>query len=75
MEYSWGISLHDGDVEESMGIKTPQWRGEEVLEKQAFLLEDMGSYFRKWRQWRNTDLGSKFSTSIKGVEKDEATDN
>ena len=28
-------------------------------------MEDMGSYFRKWR---NQDLGNKSSTSIKGVE-------
>ena len=34
-------------------------------------MEDMGSYFRKWREWRNTELGSKSSTSIKGVGKDE----
>ena len=35
----------------------------------------MGTYFRKWREWRNGDLGGKSSTSIKGVENDEANDN
>ena len=34
-------------------------------------MKDMGSYIRKWREWRNVDLGSKASTSIKGVENDE----
>ena len=38
-------------------------------------MEDMGSYFRKWREWRNSDLGSKSSTSIKGAEKDEEENN
>ena len=38
-------------------------------------MEDMGSYFRKWREWRNIDLGSKSSTSIEGVGKDEAKHN
>ena len=33
-------------------------------------MEDMDSYFKKWREWRNKDLGSKFSISIKGVEKE-----
>ena len=37
-------------------------------------MEDMGSYFKKWREWRNTDLCSNSSTYIKGVEKDEAND-
>ena len=31
-------------------------------------MEDTCSYFRKWREWRNGDLGSKPSTSIKGAE-------
>ena len=35
-------------------------------------MEDMSSYFKKWREWRNGDLGSKSCTSIKGVENDEA---
>ena len=34
-------------------------------------MEDIGNYFRKWREWKNGDLGSKSSTSIKGAEKDE----
>ena len=75
MEYSWGTSLHDGDVEKSLRIKTPQWSHGEVLEEQVFLMGDMGSYFRKWRERRNSYLGSKPSTSIKGLEKDEAKDN
>ena len=37
-------------------------------------MKDMDGYFRKWREWRNTDLGSKSYTSIKGVENDEAED-
>ena len=37
-------------------------------------MEDMGSYFRKWREWRNGDLGNKSSTPIKGVEEDQAKD-
>ena len=48
---------------------------EGFLKKQAPLMEDMSSYFRKWREWRNTDLGNKSSMSIKTVEKDEAKDN
>ena len=31
----------------------------------------MDSYLKKWREWRNGDLGSKPSTFMKGVEKDE----
>ena len=62
-------------MEESLRIKTPQWRRGGVLEEQAPLMEDMDSYFRKWREWRNKDLGSKSSMPIKGVEKDEAKDN
>ena len=38
-------------------------------------MEDMGSYFRKWREWRNGVLDSKSSTSIKGAEKYEVEDN
>ena len=75
MEYSWGTSLHDGDVEESLRIKTPQWSRGEVLEEQVPLMGDMGSYFRKWRELRNSDLSSKSSTSIKEAENDEAKDN
>ena len=37
-------------------------------------MEDMSGYFKKWREWRNTDLGIKSFTSIR-VEKDEARDN
>ena len=33
VEYSWGASLHDGDVEEFLRIKTPQWRRGGVLEE------------------------------------------
>ena len=44
MEYSWGTSLYDGDMEEFLRIKTPQWRRGGVLEKQASLMEDVGSY-------------------------------
>ena len=73
MEYSWGTSLHDG--EESLKIKTPQWRHGEIFKEQAPLMEDMGSYFRKWREWRNTDMGNKSSTSIKGAENDDVKDN
>ena len=68
VEYSWGTSLYDGDVEEFLRIKTPQWRHEGVLEEQASLMEVMGSYFGKWREWRNTNLGSKSSMSIKKQE-------
>ena len=38
-------------------------------------MEDMDNYFRKWREWRNGDLGSKSSTSINGEKKDEVRDN
>ena len=34
-------------------------------------MEDMSIYFKKWREWRNEDLGNKSSTSIKQVENDE----
>ena len=74
MEYSWRTSLHDGDVEEFLKIKTTQWRRKGVIEEQVSLMEDMGSYFRKWREWRNTYLCSNSSTSIKEVEKDETKD-
>ena len=47
VEYTWGTSLHDGVVEKSLRIKTPQWRRGGVLEEQAPLMEDMGGYFRK----------------------------
>ena len=49
-------------MEKFLRIKTTQWRLEGVFEEQALLIEDMKSYFRKWR---NSDLGSKSSTSIK----------
>ena len=52
-------------MEEFLRIKTPQWRCGGVLEKQFSLVEDMGSYFRKLRELRNGDFGSKSSTSIK----------
>ena len=71
MEYSWGTSLHDGDVEEFLRIKTPQCIRGGVLEERISLMKDMSSYFRKWRDWKNGDLGNKSSTSIKGEEKDE----
>ena len=61
-------------MEEFLKIKTPQWRRGGVLEEQASLIEDMDSYFRKWREWRNIDLGSKSSTSIKGADNDEVED-
>ena len=38
-------------------------------------MKDMDDNFRKLREWRNTDFGSKSSKSIKEVEKDEAKDN
>ena len=65
VEYYGGTSLHDEDVKQFLRIKTPQWRHEGVLKEQASLIEDMDSYFKKWREWRNIDLGNKFSTSIK----------
>ena len=41
-----------------------------MLEEQVSLMEDMDNYFRKWREWRNLDLGSMSSMSIKGEEKE-----
>ena len=38
-------------------------------------MEDMDSYFKKWREWRNRDLSSKSPTSIKGAENEEKNDN
>ena len=58
-------------MEEFLRIKTPQWIRGGVLEEQPSLMKDMGSYFIKWREWRNGDLSSKSSTSIKRAEKDE----
>ena len=58
-------------MEEFLKIETPQWRREGVLEEQGSLIEDMSSYFIKWREQRNGDLGSKSSMFIKGEEKDE----
>ena len=75
MEYTRGTSLHDGDVEEFLRIKTPLWRRGKVLEEQAPLMEDMGNYFIKWGEWRNIDLGSKSYTSIKGAEKNNESTN
>ena len=60
-------------MEKFLSIKTPQWRHGGVLKEQASLMEDMGSYFRKWRECTNGDLGSKSSTSIKGAEKDDTS--
>ena len=37
-------------------------------------MEDIDSYFRKPREWRNTDLGNKSSMSIKEAENDVAED-
>ena len=34
-------------------------------------MEDMDNYFRRWREWRNTDLDNKSSMSIKGAKNDE----
>ena len=62
-------------MEESLRIKTPYWRHGEFLEEQVPLMEDMGSYFRKWREWRNSDLGSKSSMSIKRAKNDEVENN
>ena len=62
-------------MEESLRIKTSQWRRGGVLEEQSPLMEDMNDYFRKWKGWRNTNLGSHSSTSKKSAEKDEARDN
>ena len=73
VEYSWGTSLHDGDLEEFLRIKPPERRYGGVLHEQASLMEDMGNYFKKWREWRNGDLGSK--SSIKGAKEDQAKDN
>ena len=67
----WGTSLYDRDVGEFLRIKTPQWRHGGVLKEQTSLMEAMGSYFRKRREWRNTDLDNKSSTSIKGIEDNE----
>ena len=33
-------------------------------------MEDMGSYFQRGREWKNEDLGSKSSMSIKGAGED-----
>ena len=38
-------------------------------------MEDMDSYFRKWREWKNGDLGSKSSISIKRADEDGRKDN
>ena len=49
VEYAWGTSFHDGNVEEFLRIKTPQWKRGGVLDEQASLMEVIGGYFRKWR--------------------------
>ena len=36
-------------------------------------MEDMGNNFKKWREWRNTDLDSKSSMPTKGAEKKKST--
>ena len=43
------------------------WRSSQEINS---LMEDVSSYFRKWKEWRNTNLGNKSSISIKGVEND-----
>ena len=43
-----------------------------MLEVQVPIMEDMGNYFRKWREWRNSDLGNKPSKSIKGAKKNQS---
>ena len=58
MKYIWGTSFHDEDVKELLKIKTPQWRYGGVLEERASLIEDMVSYFRKWREWKNGEMES-----------------
>ena len=37
-------------------------------------MKDMCSYFIKWREWRNEDLGIKLSMSIKGAREDGKND-
>ena len=74
VEYALGTSLHDEDVEEFLSIKTPQWICEGVLKEQVSLMKNIDSYFKKWREWRITDLGNKSSTFIKGEENDEVRD-
>ena len=56
VEFFWRTSLYDGGVKESLRIKTTQWRRGGVLEEQAPLIEDMDSYFIKWKEWINTGL-------------------
>ena len=68
---SQGSRLHNGDVEEFLRIKPPQWRREGVLDEQTFLMEDMSSYFKKLTEWGNGDFDNKSSMSIKRVENDE----
>ena len=58
-------------MEKFLRIKTPHCKHGGVLKEQTSLMENMDSYFRKWREWRNSNLGSKFSTSIKGAKNDE----
>ena len=57
MEYIWGTSLHDLDVEESLRIKTPQWRRGGVLEEQASLMEDIGGLLQKVERVEKYKLG------------------
>ena len=35
VEYSWGTSFRNGDVEEFLRIMTPQWRREGIIEEQV----------------------------------------
>ena len=70
--YTWGTSLHNVDMENFLRIKTPQWSSGEVLDKQVPLMTDMDSYFKKWREWKNSDFGSKSSMSTKGAEKEDS---
>ena len=37
-------------------------------------MKDMCSYFIKWREWRNEDLGIRLSMSIKGAREDGKND-
>ena len=41
VKYFWRTSLHDGDEEEFLRIKTTQWRHGGVLEERASLMKDM----------------------------------
>ena len=45
-----------------------------MFEVKVPLMENMGSYFKKWRECRNSDLGKKSYMSINKVEKNEPMD-